>query len=807
MPPFSSSVRCLTLLPPLLMLAFRSQTVEAADSFQDTVLPFVKTYCVECHNQKKNEGQLDLTRYATSESVAADYRKWEHVVTFVTKEEMPPPDAQQPEPVERAKVLRVLGALLLQEARKTAGDPGVVLPRRLNNAEFNYAIRDLTGVDIRPADSFPIDPASGEGFSNTGEALVMSPSLFKKYYAAAQHVADHALLTPTRMEFAPHPVVTFADQTKLTEQAILRFYQRHKVDYANYLTAAWLYRHRPADRSAMTIEEWASEQQLSPKYLRTLWEMLIDEKATDRFLLSPLRERFNALPPPAESREPKADGRIQFPVRDKKTEIGLRRSAHGHRPEVTAIANDIQRLSTQLCLRETEAIVGNAGNGPVQHIDRRKRTAANRNTFGPDVVADTRKLNLSLSKTADKPVTLSLRVSSIGDATGDGYVILKGLTLTTSEPPPSNKSKNTPLRTFLAEHTPDELQRLNWGTHPLGQKVDEDSLVLKVPSEVTIEIPAKAFGDSQPKNVFGEAALDRANSPAGMAAIEISSHSRQRVGDGDSSPSTSAHGLVTVATPMIGATNLLLINPEHAIAREFATSGEAFCKVFPNRFYFADETRGLSAGFHLIEGFFRDDQPLCQMVLSEAENRELDRLWDELYFVTGVTEKMLRGFVFFERSERNFMKHPDFDSIKEEDPELTTDATLGRFEVIYLKRSGVNVEQVSNLLEASRKSKDGQVENLPHELANHPIHTFFEEFRTGLRRRAAQWQAAVPIYERRLQEFATAAYRRPLTPAERQKLTQFFREAAKPRSRNRSASSQRCERPLCASSSRRTSVI
>ena len=766
MPPCSSSARCLSLRLALLMLTFQSLTVEAADSFQDTVLPFVKSYCIECHNQKKTEGQLDLTRYTTAESVAADYRKWEHVVTFVTKEEMPPPDATQPAPAERAKVLRVLGTLMLQEARKTAGDPGVVLPRRLTNAEYNYAIRDLTGVDIRPADSFPIDPASGEGFSNTGEALVMSPSLFKKYYAAAQHVADHVLLTPTDMEFAPYPVVTFADQTKLTEQAILRFYQQRKVDYANYLTAAWLYRHRPADRMAVSVEDWASEQQLSPKYLRKLWDVLNAEASTNEIFLGWLRQRFHTLPPPAESREPKADGRDQFPGGDKKTESGLRPSAHGSRPEITALANDIQRLSTQLCLRETEAIVGNAGNGPVQHIDRRKKTAANRDAFSPDAVADNRKLNLVLASVPNKPVTFSIRVSAVGDVTNDGYVILKSLTLNTSAPP-KLKPQNTLLKTLLAEHAPHELQRLNWGTHPLGQKVADDSLVLKVPSEVTIEIPVTAFGELQPKNVSGEAVLDRTNSPAGMAMVELSAKPL------DKRESTSWSDV---------ATSLLLINPEHAIAREFAASGELFCKLFPNRFYFADDTRGLSAGFHLIEGFFRDDQPLCQLVLSEAENRELDRLWDELYFVTGVTEKMLRGFVFFERSERNFMKHPDFDSIKEEDPELTTDATLDRFEEIYLKRSGVNVEKVSNLLEASRKSKDVHVGKLPHELANHPIHTFFEEFRNGLRRRAAQWQAAIPIYEKRLQEFAQAAYRRPLTQAEQQKLTQFFREAAKPES-------------------------
>jgi hypothetical protein len=71
------------------------------------------------------------------------------------------------------------------------------------------------------------------------------------------------------------------------------------------------------------------------------------------------------------------------------------------------------------------------------------------------------------------------------------------------------------------------------------------------------------------------------------------------------------------------------------------------------------------------------------MGVVNEENHELNRLWDEMYFTTGIWEKMLRGFVFFERSERNFMKHADFDPFKEEDPELIKDETLARLYEVY----------------------------------------------------------------------------------------------------------------------------
>ena len=56
----------------------------------------------------------------------------------------------------------------------------------LSNVEYDYTIRDLTGVDIRPTREFPIDPANQAGFDNSGETLVMSSTLLNKYLKAAR---------------------------------------------------------------------------------------------------------------------------------------------------------------------------------------------------------------------------------------------------------------------------------------------------------------------------------------------------------------------------------------------------------------------------------------------------------------------------------------------------------------------------------------------------------------------------------------------------------------------------------------------
>jgi hypothetical protein len=68
-----------------------------------------------------------------------------------------------------------------------------VTARRLNRAEYNNTIRDLLGVDLRPADDFPGDD-SGYGFDNIGDVLTISPVLMEKYLAAAEKLARAAIV-------------------------------------------------------------------------------------------------------------------------------------------------------------------------------------------------------------------------------------------------------------------------------------------------------------------------------------------------------------------------------------------------------------------------------------------------------------------------------------------------------------------------------------------------------------------------------------------------------------------------------------
>jgi Protein of unknown function (DUF1587). len=211
---------------------------------------------------------------------------------------MPPKMVKQPPAEDRQQVMEWIQAVRASEARKNAGDPGYVLARRLSNAEYNYTIRDLTGVDIRPTREFPVDPANPAGFDNTGESLTMSPALLNKYLQAAREVGDRMVLTPDGFAFAPHPMLVETDREKYAIKRIVDFYERQPTDYADYFQAAWRFKNRAAlGKPNAKLADFAADAKLSPKYLPMVWQILEEDK-TDVGPVAKLQSMWHALPAP-----------------------------------------------------------------------------------------------------------------------------------------------------------------------------------------------------------------------------------------------------------------------------------------------------------------------------------------------------------------------------------------------------------------------------------------------------------------------------------------------------------------------------
>jgi len=278
-----------------------------ASDYAETAKPRIASYCLKCHSTKKMEGDLDLERFASLDDVRKEVAVWLKVAEMLDTGEMPPKGARKIPAQERQALRGWLAEYLKSEAIATAGDPGPVVMRRLSNAQYKYTLTDLTGVPLDPAREFPVDGAAGEGFTNTGNALVMSPGLLAKYFDAAKGVAAHAVPLPDGIRFSAG--TTRRDWTNEIIERIRALYALYtdsggktevnlqgivfgtngggRLPLERYL-AATLEERDSLSNGAKTVEVVGRERSLSPKYLGQLWSALNRKEA------SPLLDEFRA---------------------------------------------------------------------------------------------------------------------------------------------------------------------------------------------------------------------------------------------------------------------------------------------------------------------------------------------------------------------------------------------------------------------------------------------------------------------------------------------------------------------------------
>ncbi len=168
---------------------------ETVEGFDNLIRPFVSENCFPCHGYKKQKNGLNLESFESAASLTDEHERWAEVVKKLRAREMPPEEERQPSEHQRQAVAGWLAKELDRIDKLTPPDPGRVTARRLNRTEYNNTVRDLLGVDMRPADDFPQDDA-GYGFDNIADVLSLSPVLMEKYVSAAEKVSRVALFGP-----------------------------------------------------------------------------------------------------------------------------------------------------------------------------------------------------------------------------------------------------------------------------------------------------------------------------------------------------------------------------------------------------------------------------------------------------------------------------------------------------------------------------------------------------------------------------------------------------------------------------------
>ena len=161
-----------------------AQRKELVTTYRNEVIPFLKTYCVECHGTKKRKGGVDFTKMLQRPQSVEHRRVWRLALANVREHEMPPQDAdKQPTETERRKFVGFIERIKFLSPE----DPGPFVIRRLTKVEYGNTLHDLFGVDPSVAAELP-DDVSGEGYLNT-----LSPLQTEQYLAIANTVLDRVL--------------------------------------------------------------------------------------------------------------------------------------------------------------------------------------------------------------------------------------------------------------------------------------------------------------------------------------------------------------------------------------------------------------------------------------------------------------------------------------------------------------------------------------------------------------------------------------------------------------------------------------
>lgn len=168
-----------------------AQQPRGKEEYDKKVLPMLTEYCYDCHGDGMDKGNFALDKNTDYSAILGDRKLWDSVREHVTTHVMPPENKPIPTNEVRDQLIRWIDDQVFW-VDPAKPDPGHVTLRRLNRVEYNNTVRDVFGVDSRPASSFPPDD-TGYGYDNIGDVLSLSPLLMEKYMKAARKVADEAV--------------------------------------------------------------------------------------------------------------------------------------------------------------------------------------------------------------------------------------------------------------------------------------------------------------------------------------------------------------------------------------------------------------------------------------------------------------------------------------------------------------------------------------------------------------------------------------------------------------------------------------
>ena len=222
-------------------LAWAATPKADLDGFRKAVEPVLKRACVSCHGPDKQKGKFRVDMLDPDLLNGADVSWWLEVFGVIGNGEMPPEDAEvHLQDADRVVVVDWLSREIQQASRVARSAQGRSSFRRLTRYEYDYALRDLLGLDHSLVDRLPPETASEDGFKNSSELLQMSSMQFQTYREIGLKALRRAIVIGER----PKPVKYLLPLEKLFEQTAksqkAKVFRRDDKKYASHRRRAHL---------------------------------------------------------------------------------------------------------------------------------------------------------------------------------------------------------------------------------------------------------------------------------------------------------------------------------------------------------------------------------------------------------------------------------------------------------------------------------------------------------------------------------------------------------------------------------------
>ncbi len=176
--------------PPPAATTPVGQRVSGLEIPEENLTGLIRQYCVVCHNDQLETGNISLQHFDVGEAP----KMAEHAEKIIGKlraDMMPPPGMPRPAGDSLLALVETLERVV-DEAAATDPNPGSRTFQRLNQREYERAIRDLLGLEVYAGDWLPSDQISAN-FDNIADVQALSATLMDGYLNAASEIARMAL--------------------------------------------------------------------------------------------------------------------------------------------------------------------------------------------------------------------------------------------------------------------------------------------------------------------------------------------------------------------------------------------------------------------------------------------------------------------------------------------------------------------------------------------------------------------------------------------------------------------------------------